>query len=145
VDEKPIQLEYASAGSPAKPMRGSVVVATVVVVVGLLAWLMPPVVGSGRLSPNVFWGPTWWVTFALVDAYVWLRLRESKPRSLIGALLTGTGSTTVLAALALMLVEEKPSFRLLVSVCAMSVVVAGVGCWITRRSGIAGGRLDAGP
>ncbi len=62
---------------------------------------MPPVAGSGFIRPVVFWAPTWWIAFVLLDAYIWLKIRESKPLSCGGALVTGIGATGVLVALAL--------------------------------------------
>lgn len=132
--EAPVQLEYATPARAAKiPVRKSVVVALAAVLFGFIGMVMPPIMGSGRIGSNVFWAPAWWTAFALLDAYVWLRIRESKPLSRSGALLTGLGATGVLFALALILVDWKPNVPLLSVACAASFVVAAVGRWITRR------------
>jgi hypothetical protein len=134
VTEAPVQLEYATPARAAKiPLRKSVFVAVAAVLFGFIGVVMPPLVGSGLIGFNVFWTPTWWITFGFLDAYVWLRIRESRPLSRSGGLLTGLGGTGALIALALILLDWKPNVPLLSVVCAASFVVAAVGRWITRR------------
>ena len=134
VTETPVQLDYA-APTRAKPtsIRISVVVGVVAVLFGLIGLAMPPVVGSGRILHNRLWTPTWWITFALLIAYAWLRLRESRPSSPIGIWLNGLGATGALLSLAFIWIDRKPNIELLVLVFAASFVVAMVGRWIISR------------
>src|SRR5687768_4559698 len=62
-----------------------------------------------------------------------MRLRESRPRSVTGALLVGLGVTGALASLGAMLLLWKPSWPALISACVVSALVAAVGRWITQH------------
>lgn len=131
----PVKLGYATPTPRARPgVAKSLIVAAAAVAVGMVALAMPPLVGSGRIGPNVFYAPTWGLAFILVDVYVWMRLRESRRPSRVGALLTGFGTTGALVSLAIILLNWKPNLPLLVSLCTVSLAVAAIGLLMTYRA-----------
>lgn len=136
MSEPPTQLDYASPHSaPRKGIPKSHSLGFAAIVVGSLAFMMPPISGSGIVGPNVFYTPTWCLAFVLLDLSIWWHLAESKPTRFTGSLIVGVGVTGMLASLAGALLLWKPDWPLLAGVCFLSVLVTTIGCWMsTRRS-----------
>ena len=135
MSDPPAQLDYATPATrrPAVRDPASVYVAGAAVVVGFVAFIMPPIAGSGRISHNVFYTPTWCVAFSIAGLYFCVRLVESKPGCVVGPVLAGLGALGAIASLGVVLLNWHPNVPVVSAACVGSFAVAAVGRWITSR------------